>query len=56
MLSGGCPSWIVKNTFSLGKGVMPFPPGSPSCSFPLVRVPEVMKFFIMPHSLSLSLC
>jgi hypothetical protein len=30
---------------SVGKGVMPFPPGSPSGSLPLVRAPEVMEIF-----------
>jgi hypothetical protein len=40
---------------SLGKGIALLPLGSSSCSLSQVRDTEVMKFFIMPQSLSLGL-
>jgi hypothetical protein len=43
--------YIIMPASSLGKGVTPFSPGSPLGILPLVRAAEVIKYFIMSHSL-----
>jgi hypothetical protein len=51
----GHPSETIMTASSPGKGVMSLLPGCSSGSLSRVRDPEVIKFFITSHSLSLHL-
>jgi hypothetical protein len=54
-LQRGVPIVDYHDCIFPGKGIASLPPGSSSGSMAQVRNPEVMKFFIMSHSLSLCL-
>jgi hypothetical protein len=53
-LRRGQPKIVMIST-SMGMGVAPFPPGSPSGFLPLEKTLDVFKFFIIVQSLSFCL-